>query len=101
MSMLLLFSELLLASFNVNTASCLSLKRTVASDSISPSVPAEGASEAVRALLVSGAEGFFLRDLNENLALGVNSALFRSNVSLNSFSCCIRVINDWHLSGQH
>lgn len=84
-------------SFNVNTASRLSLKRTVASDRMSPSVTGGGVSEAAEALLISGVEGFFLRDLNENLALGVNSALFRSNVSPSSLSCYVKLINDHHL----
>ena len=96
-SMLLSFVKLLFVSFSVNTASCLSLKRTVASDSISPSVLAEGAWGTIGALLISGVEDFFLRDLNENLALGVNSALFRSSVSLNSFSCYIKAINGRHV----
>lgn len=86
-SILLSFLNVLFASFSVKTAFCLPLKSTVASDRMSSSVAGVLAKAGVESTVASVVAGFFLRDLNENLALGVSSALVRSNISLSSFIC--------------
>lgn len=72
------------ASFNVNIFFVVSLNKTVASDNIS-TWSLGTTLGSVGSIL---AAVFFLRDLNENLALGVNSAFVVSKVSVKSLSCC-------------
>lgn len=83
-------------SLKRKTALDWSFNSTVASDNSSSLLSTVSSSSFKSSCFSAGVDEedafFLLRDLNENFALGVSSVFCFSNLSLNSFNCCINII---------